>query len=212
MSVREAVTRKEGGDSSAQLEKSVQHYSSRLEKYGDHAHRRETMARIHGNIPDLVQIAERRLNKLKPACDIGYDRHLKYATKIVYTLVAATAAQQLDPIPQKICLICAILRGHARQYVEHLEPFEATAKENWVISVFFFCHLCLLKCPEKLELQPLPERSRKFVTFDCPASDLEQVCRHMKEWAHLAPKKPSFTALEKKQRGQSRGGKGKRRS
>jgi hypothetical protein len=58
-------------------------YAAALAKYKDHKHRRETMARIFGSIPDLCSSAERRLNRLKPHADVA-DEGSAHGEHILY--------------------------------------------------------------------------------------------------------------------------------
>lgn len=189
LDIQVALASKEGvGGDAEQMEQAAQRYRSERATYGDNRHVREQMARICGNIPDLVETAQRRLARLKPACDVGYEKHLQFTVRVVYALVAATLAQQVvDPVPQPVCVVCALLRRHARRYVEDLEPFDAEAKRKWNIAVPFYCNFFFLDGPKPLEMQPIPEGRRNFVMFDNPSSDFEVVRRCVEEWANMAP-------------------------
>jgi hypothetical protein len=85
-------------------------YQTALVEYKDHKHRRETMARVYGSIPDLCCSAERRLNRLKPhaAEASSHGDHVLYIATTICTLVYAieVRSEGLNP-GLRICLLMA---------------------------------------------------------------------------------------------------------
>ena len=137
-------------------------YRACLAEWRGNSHRRETMARLYGNVADLCCFAERRLNKLRPRAQevSGYEEHLLYLATTVCTLVLALKYRpdlsvnvtQIRPC-ERICLLIARFNSRCGDII----------------------------C----------EANSESLLRDLPGANLGEIKECINRWTRLSPKRPN---------------------
>ena len=140
-------------------------YSQSLQKHKDAKHRGETMARVRGEIPQLIAACRTRLRNLKETTHNARP-HLMYIAKLMFTLTISVMDARPDPVPVELLHVCALFQSTCLRFGVDIKAQGQTNQRTfaWLLSDrpavgaerFLLAAKCMSHWAAKRQGYPLP--------------------------------------------------------